>query len=558
MLVSVHIENIALIKNINLEIGRGFTVLTGETGAGKSILVDSISLLCGARGDKSIIRTGEDQALVEGVFSDLSPTASTQLAELDIYPDEDGFVYLSRRLSSDGRSVARINGRQVPLFRLKEVADILIALHGQQDTQVLAEEKKQLALLDAFAANSLQLQEYQREYNEYTSLIKKQQKLKQAEEDKTFRLEIIKHKINEIEKAALSVKEEEELKQERVLLINTEKIIQSANLAFDNLYRTGNSIADRLEATISALQSLTDIIPETAEMTERITEIKYELEDISDRIMPYTNPEEGDPAKRLDVIEERLEYINTLKRKYKKDIPDILTELEDLKSELDTIEYSAEILAKLKEDLIKQEQTLKGASDKLNQSRYTSAKVLENKVEETLTFLDMPGVKFVIDFIDGEYTPTGNTSTNFLISANIGEEPKPISKVASGGELSRLMLALKSIVGEKDYSVMIFDEIDSGISGKTSDKIGMKLSETAVINNCQVICVTHSAQIASRGQNHLLITKSESEGRTSTKVTDLKGEDRVTELARIIGGVSLTETVIKTAREMLSKNTQYI
>ncbi|MDD4164194.1 MAG: DNA repair protein RecN [Eubacteriales bacterium] len=551
MLSSVHIENIALIKNIDITFSGGFTVLTGETGAGKSIIIDALSLLCGARGDREIIRSGEENAVVEGLFTDLGKKTLAALASFDVSPDEDGILLIRRQLSFDGRTVAKIGTRQVPISRLREISPLLIAIHGQQDTQILADEQEQLRLLDGFAENGDLLRGYEAEYTKYTSLKEKLRDLKRAEEDKSFRLDMINYKISEIEKAKLSEGEEERLVSEKTLLSNSEKIIANSNEAYDNIYREPGCALDRISKAISSLKQLSGIIPEADGIIERLNNISYELDDISETLVNYSSPDEENPVLRLDAVEERLEQISSLKRKYKTDIEGILKEYSCLREEKNDIEYSTEIIDKLDLQIKQQKLLLEEKSNLLNKSRKNAAAVLTEKVKDTLTFLDMPAVRFEISFSENEYGRNGNCGVSFLISANTGEEPKPIAKIASGGELSRLMLALKSIPAELENPVMIFDEIDSGISGKTSEKIGIKLSQTAENTGTQVICVTHSAQIAARADTHLLISKDESDGRTSTSVTELNGERRVDELARIIGGVKITDTVRKTAEEML-------
>ena len=556
MLTSIHIENIALIKNIDISLGNGFNVLTGETGAGKSIIIDALSLLCGARSDRSIIRSGEESALMENIFTDLSDETLNALRTLEVHPDEDGLLLLQRRLGSDGRSVARINSRQVPVSKLREVSSVLVAIHGQQDTQILADEQEQLQLLDAFARNGDIYDEYRNEYKKYTALIEKKRSISRSEDEKSFRLDMISYKLDEIEKANLSSDEEARLNAERTMLSNSEKIILNANETFDNLYRSQNSASDRLSAALYSLRALSGIVPEADGLIERLTELKYELDDISEQMRPYTEPDGEDPVKRLDAVEERLEQINSLKRKYKSDIEGILNEYDKLREEKEGIEYAAELLEQTEKQIREQLTVLSEKAEALNASRKEAAAALINRVEEALSFLDMPSVKFDIEFIKKDFCNDGNVSLSFLISANVGEAPKPIAKIASGGELSRLMLALKSIPAGDNIPVMIFDEIDSGISGKTSDKIGIKLSEAAKSSQSQIICVTHSAQIAARADIHMLISKQEADGRTITRVKELKGEDRADEIARIIGGVDITDTVRKTAEEMLLKQNQ--
>lgn len=551
MLASVHIENIALIKSIDIAFGNGFNVLTGETGAGKSIILDALSLLCGARSDRGIIRSGEDNALIESIFTDLSTSTLAALEKLDVFPDEDGLLLIQRRLSADGRTTAKIGSRQITASKLRKISSLLIAIHGQQDTQILANEQMQLVLLDGFAQNSALLHEYSVEYKKYTSLLENQHSLKSSEDEKSLRLDMINYRITEIEKAHLSSDEEEKLNAERILLSNREKIITHTNEVYDCLYRTQNSASDKLSTALNALKPLFGIIPEAESLSTRLNEVKYELEDISEIVQNYTEQEDDNPLKRLDAVEERLEQINSLERKYKSDVEGILKEYDRLKEEKDTIEYASKFIEQLKNQINQQLAILDEKANLLNNSRKVASDNLIKKVEETLSFLDMPSVKFAIELKKKVFSNNGNSEISFLISANAGEIPKPIAKIASGGELSRIMLALKSIHTGTENSVMIFDEIDTGISGKTSEKIGIKLSDTANNGGCQVICVTHSAQIAARADTHMLIAKSETDGRTTTKITELKNTNRIEEIARIIGGVIITDSVRNTAREML-------
>jgi DNA repair protein RecN (Recombination protein N) len=358
MLSSVHIENIALIKNIDISFGSGFNVLTGETGAGKSIIIDALSLLCGARGDKDIIRTGETTALVEGIFSDLGDETLEALAKNDVYPDEDGLLFIQRKLTADGKTTAKIGSRQVPASKLKELSPLLLTIHGQQDTQILADESKQLSLLDGFAGNDAILKDYKAEYEKYTSLIEKQNSLKTAEEEKTFRLDMLNYRLNEIEKARLTPGEEESLTAEKILLSNSEKIITHSNEVYDYIYRAQGSASERLSLAANSLRQLSGIIPEADNLTERIENARYELEDIAETIRSYIEQDGVDPVKRLDIIEGRLEQINSLKRKYKSDVAGILKEYERLKEEKESIEYTSELLEKIDKEIEKQKALL--------------------------------------------------------------------------------------------------------------------------------------------------------------------------------------------------------
>lgn len=554
MLQSVYIENIALIKRLSFEPGAGFCAFTGETGAGKSIIVDSLGLLCGARSDRELIRTGEDEALVEGMFYVNDAPTLKALAENETEPDEDGSITVTRRIGRDGRSVAKINGRNVPLSRLRAVASLLMSIHGQQDTQAFADTARQRMMLDSFAGNGAELGEYARRYADYRATEAKINALSEDERERETRLDMLKYRVNELESAAVYKGEKAELEAERRLLANSEKIISRCGAAYDALYLREGSAAEQIKEAADGIASLSGIIPEADGLSERLENAKYEIMDIADALKEYTGSDGEDTAARLDEVETRLETIKRLELKYRAEADGFAELLDSWKSELEAFENRDEELAKLNELIAKQKKALAAAAKELTLTRAAAAKKLCGRVTEELCALDMPAVVFRVELRRKDFAPDGADECEFMISANKGEEPRPMAKIASGGELSRIMLCLKCVFTDTEsIGTLIFDEIDSGISGSTSEKIGIRLKKAAGGGRTQVICVTHSAILASRADHHYKISKSERNGRTETRVEALDRDGRRNELARIIGGLDITEAVLKTADELLER-----
>lgn len=555
MLTSLHIENIALIRRLDLEPEAGFCAFTGETGAGKSILIDSIGLLCGARGSatRELIRTGEDSALVEGMF--LPPEEALEaLRALDAEPDEDGALFLQRRLTADGRSNAKINGRAVPLSRLREVAACLLTIHGQQDTQTLAGEEKQRRLLDAFAGNEDALTAYRAEYAACRELKKECEALEKLERDLAEKQELLAYQSGELRQAKLRRGEEAELLTEHALLANSEKVTENACLAYESLYAGDRSAASLVKEAKQALGRLCSILPgdeELSSLRTRLDDALAELVDIAETLRPYASDREQD-AGRLTAVENRLEFLSALQRKYRTDENGLLEKLETVTRDLAALENSGEDRKTLENALKEREKTLREKADALHAAREEAAGILASRVKEALAELDMPGVRFEIRVKEGELTPDGGDEISFLVSANAGEEARPIGKIASGGELSRIMLCLQTVLADAErIPTLLFDEIDTGISGKTNEKIGRMLSQLASGGKRQIFCVTHAAQLAARASRQYRISKCEQDGRTQTDVTLLDRDRRIDELARIMGGVNVTDTVRRAAEELL-------
>ncbi|MBO7245704.1 MAG: DNA repair protein RecN [Clostridia bacterium] len=551
MLFSLHIRCVALIKELDIDLSEGLTVFTGETGAGKSIIIDSIALLCGARSDKSIIRTGEDSAEVEGVFGMLSSDVLKALETEEVYPDEEGNLFLTRRITADGRSVSRINGRVVPVGKLRAVSAYLLDIHGQQDTTRLADESIHPALLDLYADNKGEKEEYSAAYRDYTALRKEKQALLEDMENTEEKKDFLSYRLKELRRAKLKAGEEEELTAKRNLLLNREKIVVSARNAYYALYEKDESAASLIAQAENALSTLSDYVSEAKELSERLESVRLEIEDIADTVVSYSDDPDGDPQSALDDIESRLSLIASLRRKYRTDEEGLIALLEETEKELNGIENSVFRKEDIEKELIKAEKTALSLGEKLYATRARAAKEMEKQIKDILSALDMPGVTFVTEFEKTPLSPWGTEKARFLISANAGEEPRPVAKIASGGECARIMLAVKSVLANaENIGTMIFDEVDTGISGATSSRIGMRLKALAGETK-QVICVTHSAQIAALAKNHLLISKSASFGRTETHVRPLSGEARVKEVARIMGGIDPGEEIINAARTMI-------
>lgn len=562
MLTSLHIENIAVIKSADIDFSEGFTVLTGETGAGKSIIIDSIGLILGAKQSKELIRSGEDFAEVSAIF-ELDETSSNRLLELGLSPDEDGMLMITRTISSSGRSAIRVNGRAIPLSLLRSASGCLIGIHGQHDNISLLDPEKHIYILDEYAGLQNELAAYEKSYDRFCELTRRIAELSKNEREKAQRIEFLKFQIDEISAARLDPNEEELLTKKRAKLQNSEKISKLSMLCYNALYQNdkGTAALDKLRRSMKALDALSAVIPEAEELSARLEAVTYEIEDVALTVEAFADRSNDDPTKLLDKLESRLEEISRLERKFGDTIPEVLAYLEKAQNELEAIETSEERLA----DCIAEREALlpllSAQAAELSERRSDAASSLEKRIIEELSYLDMKGISFCAGVKCRPETPAGNEfarrgvdDVEFLISTNKGEPLKPLARIASGGELSRIMLAIKSVLADRDrLGTLIFDEVDTGVSGKTSQKIGIKLRELARSGRTQVFCVTHSAQIAALADNHYLIAKREIDGRISTEVSPLDNDGRVSELARIMGGINITDRLIDTAREMLSE-----
>lgn len=551
MLSSVHIENIALITSLNIELSKGFSVFTGETGAGKSIIIDSIGFALGNRADRDLIRSGEDTACVEALFCDLSDETIAKCTDCGIEPDEDGCIFIRRTINTEGKGSVRINGRQVPISLLREISGFLVNIHGQHHNGELLNPDKHMGILDAYGETGKELSAYREVYSEYTGLKKKLSSLEMDEKEKKRRIDILKFQIDEIKKAKLKKGEEEDLNYEKNRIRNAEKISKSVNTAYDALYGGSGSVTEKIDRAVSAVKNVSEIIPKSDEYLEQLEDFKYRIMDIAELLYENIEGAQDDPDTALDRIESRLDVISKLKMKYGSDVEQILEYLADCEAELSEIELSDVLSEEIKAKIDEITPKLEKAAKALSAKRIGSGEKMSKLIMEELKFLDMNGVKFEVSVKNDEYTSNGADSVEFLVSTNAGEPFKSLSKTASGGELARLMLAIKCVIAEKDsVETMIFDEVDTGVSGKTSRKLGLKLLQ--ISKDREVLCVTHSAQIASLADSHFYVSKAEKNGRTSTSIAQLDDNERVDEVARIISGIGVTDPAREAARELIT------
>ncbi len=552
MLKSLHIENIAVIESADIEPVSGFNALTGETGAGKSIIIDAINAVLGERTSKDIIRTGADKAQVFAVFGDLSAETLAVLSENGIVPDDDKNICIQRTLSRGSGGSIRINGIPVTGQILKELSKYLINIHGQHDSQLLLRPENHYIYLDLVAENAKQRAEYGNAFKRFTDIRRQIKELETDEDKKYDRIDLLKFQIAELEAADIKVGELDELKKTRELIENSEKILKSLNDCVFML--SGDPDSDgAVTLTSSALKFLEKAADPT--LSKTVTELSSAadmLYSVADTVRNYIAdfPYSKEDAEKTD---ERLDTLHRMMLKYGNGEEEMLAFLTKAKAELEAIEMSDEKLAKLEAELIEAEQKLVSAGEKLTASRIKAAKAFSARVCENLSFMDMSGVKFTVDISEGRYSKVGRDNVEFFISANAGESLKPLNKVASGGELSRIMLAIKSIIADKDnVDTLIFDEIDTGISGRAASKVAVQLQKVSALR--QVICVTHLAQIAAAASGHFLIEKSVRSGKTYTNVTLLSEDNRINEIARIMSGTELTQNTINSAKELLDRS----
>lgn len=553
MLVSLHIENIAVIKCVDIDFGSGFTALTGETGAGKSILIDSINFLLGARSSKEILRSGEDRALVSAMFSALDKTVEKRLAENDLSLDEDGNLLITRTMSADGRTQSKVNGRAVGSSTVRAIAPLLVNIHGQNDSLRLLEDENHILFLDTYAQNEEARTAYAACYAAMQDSRRALTLLRAKENEKAKREKELKHTIRLIESAKIQVGEEEKLLAEKKIVANAEKISKQTSFVYRALRGAEKANATYiLDRCSAALVQIADTIPEAAELAARLNTIKFEAEDIAETVYDLVGDVGEEPSARLDRIEGRLETINRLKKHFMTDEAGLAELLRKAKADLETLDEIGDALMHAEQACSDAEKAAIEAAESLRATRKAAAAKLIPLVLAELEFLDMEKVVFDIAVTPVEMMAGGADNVVFLISANKGEEPRPISKIASGGELARIMLAVKTVFAEAfGVHTVIYDEVDTGVSGKTARKIGIKLKESA--KKAQTVCVTHSAQIASLADHHMLIHKSTVGERTETTVTQICGEDRVKEIARILGGVTISENMLVSARELIEE-----
>lgn len=547
MLSLLHIENIAVIECADISFDRGFNVLTGETGAGKSIVIDAISAILGERAYRDMIRTGTERASVRAVFTNV-PEFSW-FAENGVEYDPE--TVISREIHLDGKNICRVNGTLVNVTSLHKLGIQLINIHGQHDSAALFDEENHLAFLDAFADNGKLRASYGERYEAVTKLRREISALTMDEGEKLRRMENLKYQIAEIEKAELEPGEDDRLEERRKVLQNAEKLSNGMETAVECLY--GGEDSDGASGLLAqaeyALARLSRFSDSFAALHDRVSDLMYQVQDAAEEAR-NARDDLSYSAEELEQIESRLDVIHKLRRKYGTTCEDILEYLDKAKKELDEIEFADDKLERLKKNLKKAEKEAWDAAGVLRENRKQAADTMSKRILSELAQLDMPRVQFACRFTETELTANGADAVAFYMSANAGEALKPLSRVASGGELARIMLAMKNVLAEKDQvATLIFDEVDTGVSGRAAQKVAEKLRSVAV--HKQVLCVTHLPQLAALANTHLLIAKSERDGRTYTSVTPLDLEGRKRELARIIGGANITETTLKSAEEML-------
>ena len=550
MLSEIYIQNLAVIEKANIRFTMGLNIFTGETGAGKSIVVDSISAVLGQRVSREVVRTGCEKAVIMGVFRDLSKEAADKLQEFG-YELEDGQLIVQREIQVDGKNSARLCGRPVNLSVLKEICNDLVNIHGQHDSQTLLSPDRHMGILDNCGGYQDTLDNYQRTFADLRSVVMEMKRLATDEMEKEQRKDLLSYQINEIESAALEPGEDETLEAELKALQNYSRIAGELGKAYQ--YLNGG---DERDGAVDLLSGANDSLTSTAALYEELEPLSASLQDlyygtqeIAGKIESFLEGFDFDPA-RLTYLEDRQDEIKKLKRKYGETIQEILVFQEKAQAELATIENADALLDELSEKRHALMETAKQKAAALSEERKNAAKRFVRSIEEELKFLDMPNV-----VLDAALTPCkmnrfGQETVEFMISTNLGEPPKPLSKIASGGELSRIMLAIKNALADKDHiPTMIFDEVDTGVSGRAAQKIGLKLKE--VSHNKQVICVTHLAQIAALADTHLLIEKKAKNDRTYTEVSELDMEGRKREVARIMGTGQMTDLMLQSAEDLI-------
>ncbi len=550
MLERLYIENIAVIEKAEIDFTLGFNILTGETGAGKSIIIDSLGLLLGQRASRDMIRTGADRAYVAAIFSVHSDDVLEQMHQFDIVPDDEGNLYVERSFRADGHGVAKINGRPIPLAVLKEISSNLVTIHGQHMNQRLLNPATHMSYVDGYGDHQHELEEYQALYREVSAARKELFRLQKQEQEKADRLDILSYRVKELQGAKLVIGEEEELLEKRNVAAHAEKIAVALSESLRVLSDQENSADELLLRADSSLERASQFSEEIKAVHQTLRDIILQTEDTISALRDCQNKMTYS-AGALDDIENRLAEIKRIKMKYGGSVETALEELEKSSRELEELEFSEEKLAKQQQIFQDLASKLAQKSAKLTEKRAKNGEKLAKSVMEKLAFLDMDKCKFVVNIIPSEkFTAYGRDVVEFYISANTGEDPKPLAKTASGGELSRIMLAMTQVLSEKGMAeTLIFDEVDSGVSGKTAQKIGVLLK--SVSKKAQVLCVTHLAQIAAMADRHFYICKHTRENQTYTQIRILDHEGRRREVARIIGGINITESALQTADELM-------
>ena len=549
MLSLLHIENIAVIEAADIAFDRGFNVLTGETGAGKSIVIDAINAILGERTYRDVIRTGANKATVRAVFTGVPELA--WFSEFEVpYGDE---LLVQRQIFLDGKNVCRVNGLPVTVATLKKLGLQLVQIHGQHDSQQLFDEASHLACLDSFAGNDEERTAYRKEYDAYLAIRQEMAQLQMDEGEKLRLTDALRHQIEELTRAKLQPGEYDALRARQSVLQNAEKLEAGLETAIGCLYgdESSNGAEAMLSQTAAALGQVARFDDALAALSQRAKELMYEVQDLSENVRARRQDLSYSEAE-LEQAESRIAQLQRLFRKYGADEAGLLTLCESAQQRLDQIEFSDDRLQALAQDLEAQKARLLAAAKALRATRRTAGARLSDRIVEELRQLDMPRVQFVCQFEKAQPSETGRDVVRFLMSANAGEALKPMSRVASGGELARIMLAIKNVMAERDaVPTLIFDEVDAGVSGRAAQRVAEKLASVA--KSKQVLCVTHLPQIAAMADCHLRVSKSERAGRTYTAVEPLARRERELELARLIGGAEITETTISSAAEMLRR-----
>lgn len=559
MLSLLHIENIAVIEVADISFARGFNVLTGETGAGKSIVIDAIGAVLGERTSRDLIRTGAKYSRVSAVFCELPNLV--WFHENGVEPDENGELLLEREIQLDGKNICRVGGRLMTVSQLKSLGRQLLNIHGQHDGQQLLDERCHLDYLDRFGDTQQALDVFSRQYEQMRNYQCELQDLQMDESEKARQIDILTYQIGELERAELQEGEEESLAARRSLLRNSSRLLEAIEIAWSALTggEDGQGAISLIVGAAHALAGTAQLSEEISQIAEQLSELQFAADDVAEHIRDLREKFDFSPEE-LDEVESRLDVIYRLKKKYGNTIKEMLSYLAHCKVQQDNIVFSAEQAGKLEEKLSQTRLEAQKAGKVLSKKRKEAAVQLAQRVQEELAQLDMPKVRFQVEF-EAKPGPDGMDATGldevrFLMSANLGEDLKPIQKIASGGELARIMLALKNVLAETDdVSTLVFDEVDTGVSGRAAQKVAEKLYQVA--RTKQVLCVTHLPQLAAMGDVHFSVEKREADGRTYTAVECLDTERRMEELARLTGGTNISATMLKGAKELLKAAEQF-
>lgn len=550
MLSLLHIENIAVIEQAEIRFGHGFHVLTGETGAGKSIIIDAISAILGERTYREVIRTGTDKAFVSAIFNEVPPLGWFEQYHVPVQDE----LLIQREIFLDGRNVCRVNGQSVTVSALRDLGSKLISIHGQHDSRQLFDENSHLGILDAFAGDRKLLDQYAAAWEDVRTCRAALDRLSIDEGEKARRQEMLQHQIKELEKADLKPGEDERLEARQKVLMNGEKLMDSLTdasrcLLGDDDTDGADTLLSEAIRELSAASRYDDAIQP---LRMKFEELSYQLSDACEELRDYRDGL-SDAEEELDEIGARLDIIHKLKRKYGETCEQMLVFLDNARAELDDIVFADEKIKLAEKALAAAVASATELAEQLHTIRLTAARRLEDRITTELSELNMPRVQFVCQFEEVPLGPNGLDGLRFLMSANVGENLKPLSKVASGGELARIMLAIKNVMADQDaVSTLVFDEVDSGVSGRAAQRVAEKLLK--VSEGRQVLCVTHLPQIAALAEHHLLISKSVHNDRTFTQVDALSREGRISEIARMISGAEITDNTLRSAAEMLSQN----